>query len=392
MDTINIINNFDEKILKTNLLILNQKKLTELVINIFENDFADIDDNEMTLEYVREHLNKQNFINWELFLTLLNLKSTIQYEQHKNMTKIERTCNSLMYIIYYFVNQNMPNYKMIKFLLKMPSELICWDVHSQPFDSNILNILFYNYTGDDEIIDLLINNNSFNKLWTHANNKNQCCPLAYLLCYNKNISQIIQLFERKIIDINEKIMWNYKMFLPIVFFIYNENIKFIKHFIDFKVNLNDNSIYTQLGSCNKIEIFRILEDNGFDLMKKNDDNKLLFKIHDIKSIEILEYFLEKKYFELYEQIFLNSIENNHRTIVNKFITEGLIDFYQISNVDLILILLKYGYFKILMNMFHDTFGKIYSNVYNGMEYYYIEEKELLFDDNDEIKMTKLKHI
>lgn len=376
MDTINIINNFDHQILQTNLLMLNQKKLTELVINMFESDFSDIDDNVLTLEYVKEYMNKQNFINWELFLILLNLKTTIQYE-------IKTTCNSLMYIFYYFINQNIPNYKMIKFLLKIPSELICWNVYSKPYDSTVLNILFDKSIEDKELIDLLINNNSFNKLWTYTNNKKCYCPLGYLLYYNKNISQIIQLFERKIIDVNEKIMWNYQMFTPIVFFIKNKNVEVIKYFIDLKVNLNDNSVYTQLGSCNKIEIFRMLEDNGFDLMKKNVDNKLLFGLKNIKSIEIMEYFLEKKYVELYEQIFLNSIENNYQTIVNKFITEKLIDLYQPSNIVLIMILLKYGHFKILMNIFNDTFLKIYLNVYNGMEYYYIKEKELLFDDNEE---------
>lgn len=383
MDTINIINNFDHQILQTNLLILNQKKLTELVINIFESDFADIDDNILNVEYVAEYMNKQNFINWELFLTLLNLKTTIQFEINKNKTKIERTCNSLMYIFYYFINKKIPNYKMIKFLLKIPPELICWNVYSQPHDSSILNIFFDNYREDNEIIELLMNNNSFNKLWTYTNGIKRHCPLGYLLYYNKNISQIIQLFERKIIDINEKIMWNYQMFSPIVFFIYNGNIEVVKYFIDHKVNLNDDSIYTQLCSCNKIEIFRMLEDNGFDLMKKNADNKLLFWIKNIKSIEIMEYFLEKKYVELYEQIFLNSIENNYHTIVDKFIMEKLIDLYLPSNIVLILILFKYGHFKILMNIFNDTFLKIYSNVYNGMEYYYIKEKELLFDDNEE---------
>ena len=47
-------------------------------------------------------------------------------------------------------------------------------------------------------------------------------------------------------------------------------------------------------------------------------------------------------------------------------------------MDLILKLLKYDYVKILLNIFINI-KHIYSNVYNGMEYYYIKEKELLFD-------------
>ena len=46
-------------------------------------------------------------------------------------------------------------------------------------------------------------------------------------------------------------------------------------------------------------------------------------------------------------------------------------------------LLNYDFVKILLNIFV-TIKHIYSNVYNGIEYYYIKEKELLYDiGNDE---------
>lgn len=35
MDTINIINDFEQKILMENILILNQKKLLDMIINLF---------------------------------------------------------------------------------------------------------------------------------------------------------------------------------------------------------------------------------------------------------------------------------------------------------------------------------------------------------------------
>ena len=383
MDTINIINNVDEKIIKTNLLLLNQKKLTELVIDIFEKDFADIDDNILTVEYVAEYMNKQNFINWELFLTLLNLKTTIQFEIYSSfITKDERTCNSLMYIFYYFIiEKENKNNKLIKFLLKLPTELICWNVYSKPYNSSILNILFdKNFIKlDNEIIELLINNSSFNNLWTHTNNIYNYCPLGHLLLYKKNIHQTIKLFTQKIIDLNEKIMWKNNMCPPILFFIYNENIEAIQNLIDLKVNLNDNQIYLQLGTCNNIEIFKMLENNGFDLIKKNDDNELIFKIFNIESIEIMKYFIDKGYVELYDQILLNSIKNNYEIIVDKFIKENLLDLKQLSNINPELIF-RYPYLKILMNLFYNTFSNMYLNIYNGMEYYYVKEKELLYDE------------
>jgi hypothetical protein len=83
METINIINNFDQNILMENVLILNQKKLLELVFNVFEEDFADKTIGELTVSYVQSHLNQLKFINWDLMIRLLNLKTTFYLDNVK---------------------------------------------------------------------------------------------------------------------------------------------------------------------------------------------------------------------------------------------------------------------------------------------------------------------
>jgi hypothetical protein len=76
MDTINIINNFDQNILMENILILNQQKLLDLIFRVFEEDFKDKTNEELTLEYVQYYFDKLTFINWNLMIRLLNLKTT----------------------------------------------------------------------------------------------------------------------------------------------------------------------------------------------------------------------------------------------------------------------------------------------------------------------------
>ena len=62
METINIINNFDSKIIMENMLITNQSKLLDLIIEIFE--FGDLSNKDIILDkqIVSEYLNKQKFI------------------------------------------------------------------------------------------------------------------------------------------------------------------------------------------------------------------------------------------------------------------------------------------------------------------------------------------
>ena len=52
MDTINIINNFDQNVLMENILILNQSKLLDLVIKVFEEDFKEITISDLSLDYL----------------------------------------------------------------------------------------------------------------------------------------------------------------------------------------------------------------------------------------------------------------------------------------------------------------------------------------------------
>ena len=111
METINIINNFDSKIITENMLITNQSKLLDLIIEIFE--FGDLSNQDIVLDkqIVSEYLNKQKFINWDLFLNLINLNTTC-YSQHSSKSKI----NSLNYIL------RAKSMRLIEFLLNLTLE------------------------------------------------------------------------------------------------------------------------------------------------------------------------------------------------------------------------------------------------------------------------------
>jgi len=389
MDTINIINNFNEKILMENLLISNQKKLTELIIDIFQNDFKNIPIEDLTLEFVKEHLNKQNFINWELFLRLLNLKTTFKYEYYNSKKHYPETrnVNSLLYIFYYLVNQNYScNHKLIVFLLKLPEQLVQWDIFDKSFETTILNVLFDSddiFELDNQILNLLISNSSIdNKLWGHIDELYSTSVGASFLIKCKNSQMIKQIFDQGKIEINQKLILSNEKVSPIDCLVYSGNFECIKYLLELKANLNTDNIYNQLSHCDNVEIFKLFDTYNFDLMKKNNDGNLLFDTLYIRSEDVLEYFIEKKYLELYEQIFFSAVFNNHTKILKIFFTNNLIEDEKITSIMTSLRLFLYGNYNYAGKMFINTFKLIYSNVYNGMELYYNELIDEITYKND----------
>lgn len=81
MDTINIINNFDQKILMGNILVLNQKKLLDMIIEIFESDETNLTNK--SVQEIIEFMDTLKIINWEMFLDLLNLNTNFFYREHQ---------------------------------------------------------------------------------------------------------------------------------------------------------------------------------------------------------------------------------------------------------------------------------------------------------------------
>ena len=444
METISIINSFNEKYLMENLLILNQEKIINLVIDIFENDFKDIDSDNLTLEFVKEHMNKQNFINWELFLRLLNLKTTVKFFSwncSNNLSGKTLLLNSLTYIFYYYLEKKQTcNQKIIKFLLKLPNDYICW---------NASNLLIFNklfmfadiFNTNNFVLDLVIKHPAFDtELWTYIDTEHESCAVRHFLLNCKNNSTIKEIFNQGKIGIDEKIIYNNCIFSPIIFLISSKNIECIKYLLDLNVNLDNDIIYIYLNTCDCIDIFTLLDEYNFDLMKKDANGKLLFNVNNITSevlmkyfitkgyVELyeqifyktllyeyfdvlkildeynfdlmkkdlngkllsniininseflMEYFITQKYVELYEQIFNNALLYNHKKILDKYFTNNLIDLDKISSIQTIIKLVNKCYFTYAKTIMIKYFILSYTNIYDNIKYYYIDSYEHLLED------------
>jgi len=116
------------------------------------------------------------------------------------------------------------------------------------------------------------------------------------------------------------------------------------------VNLNNESIYTQLSICDCVEVFKLLDNYDFNLLKKDDMGNLLLNVFTIRSEEVLGYFMEKKYTELYEQIFYNAVLNNYLGILKVFFTNNLVKNEIINSIDVGLRLFLWGNFGYSKNI------------------------------------------
>lgn len=201
METINIINNFDQKIILENILITNQKKLLDMIIEIFEHGyFKNISLNE---DIVCEYLNQQKFINWELFLNLINLNSMIYLNKNHKV-------NSLYYII------EKKAHNLINFLLELTlkdykKELINWkNLFADLIDSknqvNSFYLIVKHMNKHDKIIENIINlsttNNEFKLMIEEKDfvGKNA----IYYIVSKCSINLIKKLLEYKIINLDWK--------------------------------------------------------------------------------------------------------------------------------------------------------------------------------------------
>lgn len=205
MDTISIINNLDQNVLMENLLILNQKKLLDLVIKVFEEDFKEKIFEDLSIDYVKEYFRELNFINWELFIRLLNLKSTFICEQRNSReTQICDYC-SLMYLIRKGVGEKKST-KLIEILLELPKGTINWDAKSIETNSNVLMMMIFHVSGfykNLKIINKIIESDLFDlKIWEEKNIYNRNA-IDYLI-YSQPEEIIIKFIELKKIKLNKK--------------------------------------------------------------------------------------------------------------------------------------------------------------------------------------------
>lgn len=222
METINIINNFEQKIITQNILITNQKKLIVRCKKLFESEY--LANENLLVEEVMEYINKQKFINWDLFIDLINL----DFEIYKSgsTTKL----NSLEYLI------ETKSTKLIEFLLTMDLNSEQNTINWISCDKNVFLLLFKNFYSNDMIInktiDLLVKNN-----WTHLVNNNTIRINNSVIFYSVSKcseSTVIKMLEQKLIDFdwkdnysNNLIHWackrNYQKLFDWVFTNYPDN-------------------------------------------------------------------------------------------------------------------------------------------------------------------------
>ena len=335
METINIVNNSDQKIIIANLLITNQHKLLNMCKNIFS--FGYLSEKKLSIAEVKDYLNRQKFINWELFINLINLES----EFYEYNTK--STTNSLKYLI------RTKSYKLIEFLLDLDldsnsdsnldhkSNIINWQQTQFEYKKQPIYYIFESlYTNDNIInkaIDLIVKNHYQNDLFDNS------CVLNIISKCSESV--IKRLFELKLIPIdwmdyldNNLFHWISKRnFFNLFNWFISENAN-----IDFLLNMINDEKQTPLHlACfhNNIDIVRIL-------VKKN----VPLESTDIYSNYPLTYAIEYGNSELIKLLLeqdLSMVNNNPDFLYQmikyqdeqmvKYFIEG--DFTNINNTNLI---------------------------------------------------------
>lgn len=243
METINIINNCDLKILMENLLITNQSKLLDSIIKIFE--LGNLSNKEFILneENVKKYLNKQKFINWELFINLINLDFT--FNSYK--TKF----NSLSYIV------KCKSYRLIEFLLDLTLKNYEMGIIEQQIDwyyifVDIIKKMYSNNKIINKLIDLVLVDGRYKEL---LNKKiyNDKTTLFYLVSKCSE-SIILRLIETKLITLD----WE---------------------------DDYSNSLVHWACKRNLIKLFELVDDNNFniDMDKKNKGGKTPLHLACIKN-------------------------------------------------------------------------------------------------------------
>jgi len=191
MDTINIINIFDQKILMENVLIMNQLKLLNICKNMFDNFIPKKET--LYINEIKDFIDKQNFINWNLFVNLINLES-----EFTNLSTKTKTY-SLKYLI------ETKSYKIIEFIfdyeLDLKQDLINWDKQNKNIFEFIFKKLYQNDLVINKTIDIILKNN-----YTYLlDKKTESTKSSLNYIISKCSEQIImRLLELKLIEINWK--------------------------------------------------------------------------------------------------------------------------------------------------------------------------------------------
>lgn len=374
MDTINIINDFDQKFLMENVLILNQQKLLEMVFGVFNTDFKDIPNSELTIEFVMHHFNQLGFINWELTLRLLNLKTSF------NNGLLKQTSSSIEYIISLCVTKS--HTKIIEFLLGLPDGMIKWNISQE---KNMCLLLSYEiFYSNDNIIDWLINSKIIDlELWYKQ--FNNTTPIGLLFSFLKE-EQLFKIIKTNKFDIN-RIYTNstgYKSniigllvlrnFSKILEYIYENNYE-----INYEIMTKKRLIYTVCKMSN-FDIIKVLVKNGFDFNDYNYNvtNSLLL----ISSEQILMYLIKENNLKPSNDIFYHAVQNNWESIIRYYFESDSIEWVTLNFTWVLTKLILYGYFDLVKIVSFKNTETFFTNLYNGVELYYLDPYGLCVNVNN----------
>lgn len=383
METINIVNNFDLKIIMENMLITNQSKLLELIINEFEFGYLSNKDLVLDKQNVSEHLNKKKFINWNLFLNLINLNTTCYSQKTKLKT------NSLNYII------SSKSTRLIEFLLDLTlknyssgetklveEEQINW---SGVF-VNIIRQMYANDTIINKLIDLVLVDNQYRDLLNEKIHKDKT-TLFYLVSKCSE-TIILRLVETNLIQWN----WEDDYANGLVHWACKRNLT---QLLDLVIKNNLNLDKTNKGGKTPLHLACIK--NNIGIVKLLIDNKVDMEIIDLESNAPINYAVKYGKSELVKllldqdislglnsgDIFYQIIKYQNRELVSYFIDTNLVD---INKTNWIWTTILFGTKSMYSQFFQYSSKKIHTTIVdyiiNMHKYYngrYIGD---IFDDDD----------
>ena len=320
METINIINNFDSKIIMENMLITNQSKLLELIINEFEFGYLSNKDLVLDKQNVSEHLNKKKFINWNLFLNLINLNTTCYSQKTKSKT------NSINYII------SSKSIRLVEFLLDLTlknysnGETKLAEEEQIDWTGVFVNIIRQMYMSDtiiNKLIDLVLADNQYRDLLNEKIHKDKT-TLFYLVSKCSE-TIILRLVETNLIQwdweddyANGLIHWACKRNLtqlldlviknnlnldktnkggktPLHLACIKNNIGIVKLLVNEKVDMEQidlvsNAPINYAIKYGKSELVKLLLDQ--DISLGLDSSDIFYQIIKYQDVELVSYFID----------------------------------------------------------------------------------------------------
>jgi hypothetical protein len=391
METVNIINNFNNDILMENIIILNQKKLLDMIIISFEDSFKNILSDDLVIQNIIEFFNELSYINWNLFIKLINLKTPFEYNG-----KFENKFYSLTYILTKILCNTNYTTNFVEFLLRLPKGLINWEVKGKISKNNTLMMLLGNtkFKNNPKIINYILESDLFDESMWYEKNLHNLNPINILLNYPEEI--ISKAFDLNKFNFNHDLMvyrnHKQKSFRIINYLIEKEYLSLVKKIfksgIELKYNYNKTNtdlvihhiIINSICWTNNLEFFKLAIEYGLNFINPYDkelqyNNWIMWdsSLNFIKKEEIILYLVENKAIELNEIIFNKAVKNNWKNILKIYFDSKKIENILEENNNILLIprLLynkNYNYFNILL---FETIKKYWTNLIDNLNQEYL---------------------